>query len=226
MKKLTYILISLFVFGKFGNVSAQTAHDEKEIFRVVEQQAEFPGGFGELGGFIQKNMIYPPEAKKKGIVGKPTIKFVINEDGKITNAVVAKSCGSDLLDKEAIRIVNSMPAWQPAQMTSKPVKCYFNLPIAFDIDGKLAVQNKKQHNLSIEIYESGMKDFQNKNFEAAKTKFYKAYDLNDRFENALYNLGIVYHNLGKNDSACTSWNELYAKFNRKDAQDLIKKYCN
>ncbi len=226
MKKLTYILISLFAFGKFGNVSAQTAHDEKEIFRVVEQQAEFPGGIGEMGKFIQNKIIYPADAKENGVVGQPIIKFVVNEDGKITNAIIKQTSGNYLLDQEALRIISVMPNWQPAKMGLKPVKCYFTMPIAFNIDGKLAKQKKQQHNLSIEIYESGMKDFQSKNFLAAKDKFRQTYMLNNKFENALYNLGIVYYNLGISDSACIAWKELQYSFNRKNAEELIKKYCS
>lgn len=105
-----------------------------EIFTIVEEQAEFPGGIAELGKFIQKNLQYPPMARDAGISGKCFLKFVVNESGSISNVEVLKGVpGCPDCDKEAIRVVKSMPAWKAAKMTGKAVKCYFNLPISFKI---------------------------------------------------------------------------------------------
>jgi periplasmic protein TonB len=105
-----------------------------EIFTIVEEQAEFPGGIAELGKYIQKNLQYPAMAREAGISGKCFLKFVVNENGSISNVEVLKGVpGCSDCDKEAIRVVKSMPSWKPAKMTGKSVKCYFNLPISFKI---------------------------------------------------------------------------------------------
>lgn len=105
-----------------------------EIFTIVEEQAEFPGGIAELGKFIQKNLQYPSMAREAGISGKCFLKFVVNENGDISNVEVLKGVsGCSDCDKEAVRVVKSMPKWKAAKMTGRAVKCYFNLPISFKI---------------------------------------------------------------------------------------------
>jgi protein TonB len=105
-----------------------------EIFTIVEEQAEFPGGIAELGKYIQKNLQYPAMAREAGISGKCFLKFVVNENGDISNVEVLKGVsGCSDCDKEAMRVVRSMPKWKAAKMTGRAVKCYFNLPISFKI---------------------------------------------------------------------------------------------
>jgi len=105
-----------------------------EIFTIVEESAEFPGGQAEMIKFIQKNLQYPAMAREAGISGKCFLKFVVNETGNISNVEILKGVpGCPDCDKEAIRVVKAMPSWKPAKMTGKSVKCYFNLPISFKI---------------------------------------------------------------------------------------------
>lgn len=107
---------------------------QPEIFTIVEEQAEFPGGIAEMQKFIQKNLQYPSMAREAGLSGKCFLKFVVNETGSISNVEILKGVpGCQDCDKEAIRVVKAMPAWKPAKMTGKSVKCYFNLPISFKI---------------------------------------------------------------------------------------------
>jgi protein TonB len=105
-----------------------------EIFTIVEESAEFPGGLSEMAKFIQKNLQYPAMAREAGISGKCHLKFVVNESGEISNVEVLKGVsGCPECDREAIRVVKSMPKWKAAKMTGRSVKCYFNLPISFKI---------------------------------------------------------------------------------------------
>jgi protein TonB len=107
---------------------------QPEIFTIVEEQAEFPGGIAEMQKFIQKNLQYPSMAREAGLSGRCFLKFVVNETGTISNVEILKGVpGCQDCDKEAIRVVKAMPAWKPAKMTGKSVKCYFNLPISFKI---------------------------------------------------------------------------------------------
>lgn len=105
-----------------------------EIFTIVEEQAEFPGGIAEMAKYIQRTLQYPAMAREAGISGKCFLKFVVNESGEISNVEVLKGVpGCSDCDKEAIRVVKSMPKWKAAKMTGRSVKCYFNLPISFKI---------------------------------------------------------------------------------------------
>jgi len=105
-----------------------------EIFTIVEEQAEFPGGIGALGKYLQNKITpnYPQMAKEAGISGKCFLKFVVNEDGSISNVEVLKGVpGCPDCDRLAVNTVRNMPSWKPAKMTGRSVKCYFNLPISF-----------------------------------------------------------------------------------------------
>jgi protein TonB len=116
------------------DVTGPTEPAAPEIFTIVEENAEFPGGITAMAKYIQQNLQYPAMAREAGISGKAFLKFVVNEDGDISNVEVLKGvpgCGE--CDKEAVRVVKSMPKWKPAKMTGRAVKCYFNLPINFKI---------------------------------------------------------------------------------------------
>src|SRR5690606_21532048 len=105
-----------------------------EIFIIVEESAEFPGGIAAMGKYIQQNLQYPAMAREAGISGKCHLKFVVNDKGEISNVEVLKGVpGCPDCDREAVRVVKSMPKWKPAKMTGRAVNCYFNLPISFKI---------------------------------------------------------------------------------------------
>lgn len=103
---------------------------EQEIFQVVETMPEFPGG--SPTAWINKNIKYPVLAQENGISGKVYISFVIEKDGSISDVKVAR--GQDAsLDKEALRVVNSMPKWKPGKQRGKPVRVAYTLPINFQL---------------------------------------------------------------------------------------------
>lgn len=101
------------------------------IYQMVEIQPEFPGGMKELMNFLKENIQYPKEAKEKNIQGKTYVKFVVNTDGSICNAEVMRTSGSPYLDREAVRVIESMPKWIPAKQSGKPVRVAFTLPVTF-----------------------------------------------------------------------------------------------
>ncbi len=102
----------------------------EEIFNVVEQMPEYPGGVGELMKFIQRNIRYPKEAQEQGKQGRVVVQFVVNKDGSITDAKIAKSVDPQL-DAEALRVVNAMPNWTPGKQRGKEVRTYFTIPVTF-----------------------------------------------------------------------------------------------
>ena len=107
-------------------------NDEHVIFIVVEQQAEFPGGFQAMGKFLAKNMKYPVQARRMEIEGSVYVSFVIDRDGNISDPQIIKGISAEC-DREAIRVVKLMPPWKPGKQNGKPVNCRFVLPIKFKL---------------------------------------------------------------------------------------------
>ena len=107
----------------------------KDVFDVVEKMPEFPGGPQELFGFLAKTIKYPAEAEKAGTQGRVIATFVVRKDGSISDARVVKSV-DPLLDAEALRVINAMPAWIPGTHNGKAVNVKYTVPISFRLDGK------------------------------------------------------------------------------------------
>jgi protein TonB len=112
----------------------QVAAEEKadEILTIVEQQPEFPGGLSALHKYLKDNIIYPVVAQENGIKGKVTLKFVVNREGLISQIQILKGVDPSL-DREAIRVVQSMPKWIPGKQNGKTVNVWFTLPIDFQL---------------------------------------------------------------------------------------------
>lgn len=106
---------------------------ESPIFMVVETMPEFPGGQQAMIKFIADNMIYPVAAQEAGIQGRTICQFVVNKDGSISDIEVVRSAGDASLDKEAVRIIKSMPTWKPGKQRGQAVRVKYTTPINFKI---------------------------------------------------------------------------------------------
>ena len=106
---------------------------DPEAFDVVEQMPEFPGGMEAMMKFLAENVRYPEAAYKAGKFGRVLVSFIVEPDGSISNAHVAKKVNDDL-DAEAVRVVNSMPKWIPGMQGGKVVRVKFTLPITFRLN--------------------------------------------------------------------------------------------
>ncbi len=102
----------------------------EEIFVVVEEQPEFPGGQAALMKFLSDNIRYPVIAQENGIQGRVICSFVVEKDGSITDVQVVRGVDPSL-DKEAVRVIQSMPKWKPGKQRGKAVRVRFTLPIVF-----------------------------------------------------------------------------------------------
>jgi len=103
-------------------------------YMVVEQMPEYEGGQVELFNFIGKSLRYPIEAMQRGISGTVMVKFIVSKTGDVKEATILKSvCES--LDKEALRVVNSMPKWKPGMQKGSPVDVWFTLPVRYKFLG-------------------------------------------------------------------------------------------
>ena len=108
-----------------------------DIYEIVDEVAEFPGGIGAMRTFLVNNMRYPQKALDMGVEGKCYLKFVVNAEGKISDVYVIRGVPDCVeCDTEGIRVVSMMPSWKPARVDGKPVNSYFTLPITFKLDKK------------------------------------------------------------------------------------------
>ncbi|MFC5410476.1 TonB family protein [Larkinella bovis] len=103
-----------------------------EIFTVVEQNPEFPGGIANLGKYLSENIRYPEAAKRAQVSGRVFVSFVVNTDGSIQDIQILKGIGFGA-DEEAVRVIKAMPRWKPAMQDGKVVRVKYNLPIRFEL---------------------------------------------------------------------------------------------
>ncbi len=106
---------------------------EDKPFITVEQMPYFPGGEAELKKFIDNNLKYPVFAQEAGIQGRVIIRFVVEEDGSISNVNIIRGIDPSC-DKEAFRLIKTSPKWNPGKQNGKAVRVYYTLPIIFKLD--------------------------------------------------------------------------------------------
>ena len=105
-----------------------------DVFDVVEEMPQYPGGPQALFKFLGENVHYPEEAEKAGIQGRVIATFVVEKDGSISQPTVVKSV-DPLLDAEAIRVISAMPNWKPGRQNGKVVRVKYTVPLSFNLDG-------------------------------------------------------------------------------------------
>ena len=99
---------------------------------VVEDMPEFPGGGEGLKDYLKTNVIYPQEAKEKGITGRVLVSFIVERDGSLTDIKIKKSV-DPILDNEALRVVSGMPAWKPGKTRDKLYRVICTVPVSFQL---------------------------------------------------------------------------------------------
>lgn len=106
--------------------------EENKVFDVVEQMPSFPGGPAALMKYLSENMRYPAVAEENGIQGRVTVQFVVEKDGSVTDVRTMKSV-DPALDREAERVVKSMPKWIPGKQNGSAVRVMYYVPVVFRI---------------------------------------------------------------------------------------------
>lgn len=104
------------------------------MFKVVEQQPQFPGGIEALYKFLNDHIRYPEQAAQNNIQGRVTVQFVVERDGSIGEVKVVRGKDPDL-DKEAVRVVKSLPNFIPGKNNGQAVRVWYTLPINFRLAG-------------------------------------------------------------------------------------------
>ena len=128
---LKVALMMLVLLFSFMTSTAQTKKNDM-VFDVVEVMPQYPGGQIAMLKYIMKNIKYPKQIMEEGIQGRVTVSFIVEKDGRVSNVRLLRSVQPSL-DKEAIRVVKSMPKWTPGKHNGKPVRVQFNLPVMFKL---------------------------------------------------------------------------------------------
>ena len=111
-------------------VFEEPEEEVEEIFTIVEDQPEFPGGIGAFYKYGATNLRYPAQARRMGIAGKVFVQFVVEKDGRLTDVQILKGIGAGC-DEEALRVIKKSKAWKPGRQRGRPVKVRMIIPINF-----------------------------------------------------------------------------------------------
>lgn len=123
---LVFIHIGLVIYAQ-GIDNAN--NPPKRIFSYVSQ---IPQSSVDIKEYLKENLVYPLDARRNNIEGKVIVKFIVDENGKVTNVTIAKSVYPSI-DSEAIRVISNMPNWIPGHNDGKPIKVNYTLPIDFKL---------------------------------------------------------------------------------------------
>jgi len=129
---LKVALMMLVLLFSFMTSTAQTKKNDM-VFDVVEVMPQYPGGQIAMLKYLMENIKYPEQAMKKGIQGRVAVSFIVEKDGSISDVKPILSV-HPLLNKEAVRVVESMPKWSPGKQHGKPVRVRFNVPVMFKLN--------------------------------------------------------------------------------------------
>lgn len=124
-----------------GEVKRKEPNDTAWIYQVVEEMPQFPGGESGMMKFLQSSIKYPQEARDANAQGRSIVTFVVSNKGEIKDARIMKSSGNEALDKEAVRVVESMPRWTAGKQGGKAVAVQYTMPIMFKLTSE---KNDKQ----------------------------------------------------------------------------------
>ncbi|GHB68698.1 energy transducer TonB [Persicitalea jodogahamensis] len=103
---------------------------DEQVYTVVEEQPEYPGGMSAMYDFLGDNIVYTDEAKTKNVTGKVFVSFIVGSNGKIRDVKLLKGIGFGL-DEEALRVVKAMPEWTPGRQSGEKVSVKYVLPVSF-----------------------------------------------------------------------------------------------
>ena len=132
--------------GKYNTLISLQKEGEAQVFDVVEEMPEYPGGISAMMQYLSANVKYPEEAHKKGVQGRVIVTFVVGKNGSISDAKLMRRV-DPLLDAEALRVTNSMPKWKPGRQNGEPVAVKYTIPVTF----KLNSSEKKDESYILKI---------------------------------------------------------------------------
>jgi len=135
------LMMASLVASASGNYGQKDVPDKRsgqeEVYMSTENMPVFPGGEAALMMFIRDNISYPPEAEEKNIQGKVIVQFVVDTVGQVGEVKVVRSVDAEL-DKEAVRVVKTIPRFIPGTRLGKPVNVWYTLPVNFKLNNEIS----------------------------------------------------------------------------------------
>lgn len=131
--KTTLFIALMFLVAGFSTQAQEQQKKQGDVYMIVDQMPEYPGGEAALKKLLVENIKYPDQAKKDGVQGKVYVSFVVDENGSVQDAKVIRGVNSEL-DAEALRVVKLLEKWTPGKEKGKAVKVQFTVPINFALN--------------------------------------------------------------------------------------------
>lgn len=110
----------------------QDTSESMEVFEILENPAEFPGGVDSLFLYLSNNLQYPKIARESDIQGTVFVTFIVEKDGRISNIEILRGIGGGC-DEEVVRVIKNMPKWIPGKLQKECVRQRYNLPVKFTL---------------------------------------------------------------------------------------------
>ena len=166
--------------AKYGALIITTVKHQKElyneqisqpdVFDKVDEAPQFPGGMAGMMQYLSSNIRYPEDAREAGTQGRVIVSFVVEKDGSISNAKVAKPTYSSL-DEEALRVISAMPKWMPGKQNGEAVRVKYSVPVSFRLGSKEAPKAEPDDALDVRtIDNSGQSEQSVRPSESLTTK--------------------------------------------------------
>jgi len=183
---------------------------------------ELPGGKKSLQKFLTNNVTYPKDVKSAGIQGRVIINFTVGKDG-IARDVNIKKEAHPSFNKEALRVVNTMPNWIPGKRDGEVIPISYNLPISFRLTGTTGIVVGPNAR-SVKSYNKATKFFVKQEFQKAIIHYTDAIKWYPEYTKAYLNRAISYARLRDLENACKDWKKC-AELGNKEVQNNIDNYC-
>jgi TonB family protein len=217
MSRIVFV-ISFLLLSFYSDAQIQPYAVSKD---AMFTDPHFPGGKDAMLSFIKKNVQYPDIAKQVGIIGNVQLKVTISVDGTIAKVAVTRGVGAGC-DEEALRLIQSMPQWQPAERRGKKIAYTIIVEVPFGDRKDIVAQEVKTNY----IFNQGIELQKTKDYWGSIDKFTDAIAMSPYIDcDAYYNRGVSFYYLEDLENACIDW-EKGLKYEHDLSRSMYEKYCS
>jgi len=201
----------LVVLPIIGSAQSDSINSTLEVFEKVEVMPEFPGGINAMFKFLGENIKFSKDSDGHRISGRVVMEYVIAKDGSLTNFKAIEST-NPILTEEAIRVLKSMPKWNPGRIKGEPVLVSFRIPFNFISDEKPKESNNRT---------KGVKCYKEGKYESSIYYLSKIIKVNKKDPMLFYYRGVSYDKEGKTKKAIKDL-EKAKELGSKEAEGYLK----
>lgn len=219
--------IFIFIFSLSANAQ------QTEPLAMADSMPKFPNGLTGLAIHIEKYFTVPAEVQETQQSAKAFVKFVVDTNGKAMSPAIVKTSGSKEFDKEAIRVINKMPLWEPALDKNKKVAVYMTIPVSWKNTTALPLAVEEAPKLSenqkkaVHYNKLGVDQAMLERYDFALAKFDLSLKYDSTYRAALFNKADTHLKLNQKQKACETWKKYISLgYQSQKVDDLIKANCN